>query len=85
MDIEATLAHLLAHAVGVDQALLDYVQELSDVGEGDLGLITLLEIAPRIVPESVVAEMDAKFRSSGDYAEREAINAIDSYRRRLAA
>lgn len=85
VEIEATVRSLLARASNLDADVARYVAELVDVGEPDLALITLLENAPQVVPSSVVDEMERAFSGSGEYAEREAVNAIDTYRRLTSA
>lgn len=85
MDMDAVVRQVAASPLVTDGALAAYAIELADVGEPDLGLITLLESAPQAFSSELVSEIECHFEGSGEYAEREALNAVTKYRQLQAA
>lgn len=64
----------------LDPALASYLSELVAVGEAEIAVVTLIENAPEAVDQAFVDDIEAHFKNSGEYAEREALRAVKAYR-----
>lgn len=86
MDVERSAQAAVKAAIDVlDAGWGDFLNELLDVGEFDIALVSAIEAAPAAMDATLMDEVDAHYRGSGDYVEEQAVNAVEAFRRRVVA
>lgn len=69
----------------VDPSTSDYLRELVAVGEDDIAIVSLVELAPEMVDTQFIDELEQHFKGSGSYVEPQVLTAVTKYRQLSAA
>jgi hypothetical protein len=81
MNVQELAENLVAAATKVvDDAWADHFRSLVAAGEYDIAVVSVIEDVPAVVTTDVVDEVEKHYRDSGEYVEREALNAVTKYR-----
>jgi hypothetical protein len=81
MDIHTEVDKIVtALPATVDPGVAEYLRELVAVGEDDIAVVSLVELAPQAVDGQFVDQLEEHYRGSGAYVEPQALAAVTKYR-----